>query len=169
LKRIGLVIFIFMLPVQLVFADPLPIPATPYILVQHAKAHHDERQQRFLKHMEEMYLERANAATSPRRWRKYQMNRANNLKIHFSRLVIKDVGDFERTSDDLDLTHFKPEEVYFGCYNTHISKKVKVIVEPYITWVKVKDAPERGALTRLKEDGYLWFVKRWNDIKYPQH
>jgi len=171
LKRIGLIAFVFMMlpSAKYVYADTLPIPATPYNIIQHVEALNNPQKQWILKRREERQLERAYAITSPRRWREYQIKEYTDPNHHFVRLYIKDVGEFKRASDDLDLTQFKRQEVYFGHHNVHIPKSVKVIVEPYITWIKVKDAPQRGTFTRLKEDGYLWLWKHWNDIRYPEH
>ena len=107
-------------------------------------------------------FQRIYATTTPRRWRDYQ----NNLYSNLQKLIIKDVGEFKKESDNLDLTQFKLGEVYFGCANVNVPKKVKVIVGSYATWIKVKDVPKRGLITQLKEDGYLWIVKHWNETKH---
>ena len=75
----------------------------------------------------------------------------------------------KKFSDDLDLTRFKPGEVYFGCSIMNVSEKVKVIVEPYVTWIKVKNTPKRRLITRVREDRYLWIVKHRNDSKHPEY
>ena len=155
MKRIGLffVVFAILLSFNCAHAEMQPIPTTSFNTINHVTTP-NERQ-----------LQRKYAMTTPRRWRDYLKNLHSNLK----KLIIGDVGEFKKESDDLDLTRFKHGEVYFGCLNVKIPKKVKFIVGSYATWIKVKDVPKRGLITQLKEDGYLWIVKHWNETKHRNY
>jgi hypothetical protein len=58
-------------------------------------------------------------------------------------IQIKYTGEFDKVSNNLDLSKYSPDEICFG-YPGHleyVTRNTKVIVEPYSTLVKVKEFP----------------------------
>jgi hypothetical protein len=86
-------------------------------------------QERFEKLNEKISRELKKAALSPIEWRKWQHRHIPG------ELVLGGIGTFTRTSDNIDLTKFPPQEITYGC-ECHATKQTKILVTPLATYIR---------------------------------
>ena len=92
---------------------------------------------------------------TPHQWQEIQKG------LHVGGLTVAFNGKFLKTSDDLDLSRFTSDQIYFGCPNAplKITRKTMVIVFPNDTLLRTETYPSETTQDKLVHQYGLLKVK----------